>query len=129
MEAIADYHKFYVKQQQTKKEGGDNDVSKGDEKPEFVGPTGGVYSLTRHPNYTGEVLFWFGQLVGGCPFLGKSIIGWGCSLLGFYGIFSIMTMATKRLDQRQQESYGGQSKYDEWRKSTKAPIFPFINVE
>jgi len=126
MEAVADYHKFYVKQ---KKAGASKEKEEEDEKPEFVGPTGGVYSLTRHPNYTGEVLFWFGQLTGGIPFLGKSVIGWGCSLVGFYGIYSIMTMATKRLDKRQQESYGGQSEYDEWRKSTKAPIFPSMNVE
>mmetsp|Transcript_49007 Transcript_49007/g.118707 ORF Transcript_49007/g.118707 Transcript_49007/m.118707 type:complete len:411 (-) Transcript_49007:71-1303(-) len=125
MEAVADYHKFYVKQ----KKAAASKEKEDDEKPEFVGPTGGVYSLTRHPNYTGEVLFWFGQLIGGSPFLGKSIIGWGCSLVGFYGIYSIMTMATKRLDKRQQESYGGQAKYDEWRKSSKAPIFPFMNVE
>jgi steroid 5-alpha reductase family enzyme len=121
LEAVADYHKFYVKQKNAEKKNEATSTAT------FVGPTGGVYRITRHPNYTGEVLFWFGQLVGGVPFLGKSVVGWICSLLGFYGIYSIMTMASKRLDKRQQESYSGQSKYDEWRKSTKASIFPFVN--
>lgn len=39
LEAIADWHKFYVKQ----KYGANTDI--------FVGPTGGVYRVCRHPNY------------------------------------------------------------------------------
>jgi steroid 5-alpha reductase family enzyme len=117
LEAIADTQKLVVKQSKTSKEG------------TFAGPTRGVYGLTRHPNYTGEVIFWLGLLVSGLPTFGKSIVGWVCSLLGFYGIYGIMAMATKRLDEKQLEKYGGQEKYDAWRKSVKAPIFPFLNVE
>lgn len=116
LEAIADTQKLAVKIKSNNEDG-------------FVGPTSGVYRLTRHPNYTGEVVFWLGLFVSGVPALGKSIVGWACSVLGFYGIYSIMTSATKRLDAKQLENYGGQDKYDEWRKGVKAPIFPLLNVE
>lgn len=93
----------------------------------FVGPTSGVYRLTRHLNYTGELVFWFGLLVAGIPSFGKSPIAWICSLLGMYGIYGIMTNATKRLDGRQLENYAGQELYDTWRAQVKAPIFPFVH--
>jgi protein-S-isoprenylcysteine O-methyltransferase Ste14 len=122
LETVADYHKFFVKQNSKTK------------KNKFAGPTSGVYRITRHPNYTGEVLFWLGIFVGGMPFFGKGsigniVVGWVSSGLGFYGIYSIMTMATKRLDDRQKENYKGQKTYDTWRSKVKPPIFPFINVD
>jgi protein-S-isoprenylcysteine O-methyltransferase Ste14 len=122
LEAVADCHKFLVKQ------------SNKDKKNKFVGPTSGVYHITRHPNYTGEVLFWLGVFLGGTPFFARGsianiVVGWVSSGLGFYGIYSIMTMATKRLDDRQQENYKGQLTYDKWRSKVKAPIFPGFNVD
>ncbi|KAG7354032.1 DUF1295 domain containing protein [Nitzschia inconspicua] len=123
LEAIADYHKFLVKQRNRNSDG-----------KTFVGPTSGVYRITRHPNYTGEVLFWFGVFVSGMPFFNvgstaNQIVGWVCSGLGFYGIYSIMTGATKRLDEKQKENYKGQKAYDKWRSKVKPPLFPFIHVE
>lgn len=128
MEAVADYHKFAVKSKPA--QGGDKSNSN-----KFVGPTSGLYRITRHPNYTGEVLFWLGVFVSGTPFFGKSgsvantIVGWVCSGLGFYGIYGIMTMATKRLDEKQKENYKGQKPYDAWRSKVKPPLFPFVNVD
>lgn len=122
LEAVADYQKSYVKQK-----------NKGQKK--FVGPDDGVYSITRHPNYTGEVLFWLGVFVSGVPFFGKgssvtnTVVGWLCSTLGFFGIYSIMTGASKRLDNKQAENYKGDPSYDAWRSRVKAPIFPFVNEE
>ncbi|KAL3916002.1 MAG: hypothetical protein SGILL_005377 [Bacillariaceae sp.] len=124
LEAIADYQKFFAKQKQKPEDDG-----------KYVGPTSGVYQLTRHPNYTGEVCFWLGIFVSGTPFLASAgsmtnkVVGWLCSVLGVYGIVSLMSNASKRLDERQKESYGGQEAYDAYRSNVKAPIFPFVNAE
>lgn len=115
MEGVADLQKFLVKRSAAK-EGVDDT---------FVGPTGGLYTICRHPNYLGELLFWFGLAVAGAPSFGKSPIAWGCATLGFYGIFGIMTGATKRLDKKQEEKYSDQDAYIAWKKEVKAPLFPF----
>jgi steroid 5-alpha reductase family enzyme len=126
LEAVADQQKFIIKQRSAKK---------GDENKTFVGPTSGVYQITRHPNYTGEVCFWVGVFVSGTPFFGcggsiaNTVVGWLCSILGIYGISSLMNHSAKRLDEEQKENYGGQDLYDSWRSTVKAPIYPFVNSE
>mmetsp|Transcript_15338 Transcript_15338/g.18169 ORF Transcript_15338/g.18169 Transcript_15338/m.18169 type:complete len:336 (+) Transcript_15338:15-1022(+) len=118
LEALADGHKFISKV--------------GWDQKSFVGPTGGVFRICRHPNYLGELIFWFGVLLGGAPSFGTksvaSIVPWVCSSLGLFGIYGIMTGATKRLDAKQKENYGGQGKYDTWRHSVTSAIFPFKTV-
>lgn len=111
LEAIADYHKCLVKQKSTGSE--------------FVGPSRGVYAFTRHPNYTGEILFWVGLFVAGLPSF-DGPVAWSCSSLGLLGIISIMRSATAKLETRHAEKYGGQKKYEMWRSST-TPLIPFIN--
>jgi len=118
LEAIADGQKYFAKK------GKDDDESKN---PSFVGPTGGVYRICRHPNYLGEIVYWTGLVIGGAPSFGKSVIAWLCSSLGLYGIVSIMTNATKRLDAQQKEKYEGQEKYDTWRDEVAAPLVPFTS--
>lgn len=115
LEAIADGHKFVVKQ---KYGAGVTDI--------FVGPTGGVYRICRHPNYLGEVVFWLGMLLGGAPSFGKSVQAWACSVLGMYGIVGIMRNATSRLDAKQAEKYNGQEAYELWTNKVKAPLVPFV---
>jgi len=114
LEAAADTQKFIEKRSSK-------------EENKFVGPTGGTYLICRHPNYLGELIFWFGLFIGGAPSFQKQIIPWVCSSLGLYGIYGIMTGATKRLDKKQLENYAGQDKYDTWRSNVKAPLFPFVN--
>ena len=121
MEAIADSHKFLVKRQSNSSSSG-----AGDTVDNFVGPTGGVYQICRHPNYLGELLFWGGLFIGGTPTFGTSVIAWIASTFGLYGIYGIMTNATKRLDEKQFEKYNGQGKYDSWKASVTAPLFPFL---
>jgi steroid 5-alpha reductase family enzyme len=116
LEAIADGHKFLVKQ---KYGNGIKEI--------FVGPTGGVYRMCRHPNYLGEVIFWAGMLMGGAPSFGKSIQAWICSLLGMYGILGIMRNATSRLDAKQAEKYKNQEAYELWRIRVESPLVPFIH--
>lgn len=96
----------------------------------FVGPTGGCFGVVRHPSYLAELMFWFGLFIGGAPSFGvtsiESIVPWVCSSVGLYGIYGIMKGATKRLEVKQKETYGGQEKYDLWRASVTSAIFPFI---
>jgi steroid 5-alpha reductase family enzyme len=114
LEAIADAQKFIVKQ-----------ANKGVE-DKFVGPTSFAYQISRHPNYLGEVLFWTGLFVGGAPSFGTSITAWVCSGLGLAGIVSIMLKAASGLEKRQQERYGGQEKYESWKKQVSSSLIPFI---
>lgn len=117
LEAIADGQKYASKQKLGE-----------DKSAVFEGPTTGVYQITRHPNYTGEVLFWLGLWLSGVSCFGQSIVGWVAGTLGLYGIFSIMLGATKKLEERQAEKYGGQVKYEEWRGKVKGALFPLVDI-
>jgi len=114
MEATADMQKFLVKWNYGYTSS-------------FVGPTGGLYGLSRHPNYAGEILFWAGIFLGGLPAFGKNVVAWLAGSIGLWGIVSIMTGATKRLDEKQADRYESQISYKSWRKDVKAPLFPFVN--
>jgi steroid 5-alpha reductase family enzyme len=114
LEAVADTHKYVVKAQQAP-----GSIA-------FRGPCHGVYRWTRHPNYTGEVLFWSGLWLAGVPSFGSSMLAWVASTAGLYGIVSIMRGATKKLEQRQEEKYRGQPKYEAWKKMVPAPLIPFL---
>ena len=89
----------------------------------FTGPMGGLYAPCRHPNYFGEVLFWFGLFVAGLPSFGSQVIPYTAGGLGLWGIYGIMSGATKRLDGKQADKYGGQPVYDAWRART-GGLFP-----
>ena len=114
VEATADTHKFLVKRNY-------------DYTSSFVGPTGGLYRMSRHPNYLGEILFWTGMFLGGIPAFGKNVVAWLAGSIGLWGIVSIMTGATKRLDKKQADRYESELAYTTWRKKVKAPLFPFVN--
>ena len=114
LESIADQHKYEVKRKS--KEGEDK----------FVGPTTGSYKLVRHPNYLGEILFWVGLFGAGSVSFQKSIVAWLCGVLGVAGISSLMLGAAGRLDKKQEEKYGGQAKYDEWKDAVKSSVVPFL---
>ena len=117
METVADVQKYL-----SKRNGGtDNDV----DESKFVGPTSGLYKLCRHPNYFGEVMYWFGLFVAGVPTFGKNIVPFVCGLLGLYGIYGIMSNASKRLDEKQNEKYVGQIKYETYKSKVKGSLFPF----
>ena len=117
MEAVADAHKMASKLKHADDGAGKN---------AFHGPTRGVYGWTRHPNYTGEILSWVGLYVAGLPSFGTSVVAWVCSTAGVYGIVSIMRQATVKLEQRQQENYGGQESYHAWKQKVPAPLIPFV---
>jgi steroid 5-alpha reductase family enzyme len=113
LEAVADTHKFISKSS-----------SRGSK--DFKGPSTGVYRLTRHPNYTGEVLFWLGTYVAGAPSFGGSVVAWLASSVGLYGIVTIMVGATRRLETNHAEKYGGQKAYESWKKEVPVAFIPFF---
>jgi steroid 5-alpha reductase family enzyme len=121
LESVADQHKYIVKR--------NNANNYDDANKKFVGPTTWSYTLCRHPNYLGEILHWIGLFGTGCvtfPFNRTAVTPWICGILGLWGILSIMFGASSRLDKKQTEKYAGQVNYEEWKKSVKWSIVPFI---
>ena len=118
LEAVADFHKLLVNLK-SKPKSNDKDQL-------FRGPSTGAFRLTRHPNYTGEILVWLGFWLAGAPTFGRSIIAWLCSSLGLYGITFIMRTSSAKLEERQAKKYGGQAEYENWKEKVPAPLFPFV---
>eukprot|EP00533_Pseudo-nitzschia_delicatissima_P007006 CAMPEP_0116100718 /NCGR_PEP_ID=MMETSP0327-20121206/12432_1 /TAXON_ID=44447 /ORGANISM="Pseudo-nitzschia delicatissima, Strain B596" /LENGTH=385 /DNA_ID=CAMNT_0003592643 /DNA_START=40 /DNA_END=1197 /DNA_ORIENTATION=+ len=117
VEAWTDAHKFWAKRGK-------------DEAMDFTGPSTWWYGVSRHPNYFAEIVFWVGVLVSGLPaMVSPSVVTIGsgvaalCSVLGTFGILNIMLMATKRLEGKQDEKYGGQIPFEEWKAKT-SKLFP-----
>lgn len=128
LEAVADTHKFVVKLRAALTDTGTTKEGTGSI-PTFQSPTNGVYRITRHPSYTGEVLFWVGNFVAGIPSFGGSIVAWLCSTIGLYGIVSIMRTASRGLEERQLQRYSGNPDYETWKAKVKAPLIPFVYDE
>jgi steroid 5-alpha reductase family enzyme len=114
VEAWTDAHKFWAKR-------GKDDAT------DFHGPSTWWYGVSRHPNYLGEITVWIALLTSGLPALMSSFSSFGagsaavalvCSLLGTTGIVNTMLMATKRLEGRQEDKYGGQEAFDSWVSKT-----------
>ena len=119
VETVADQQKYNAKRRAL--------VAYGD--PKFIGPTGGLYAITRHPNYTGEILFWLGLFVGGAVCFEGNTVAWTFSTLGLWSILSIMLGSTKRLEKKQEDMYGKQEKYEKWRQGVIWPLIPFVERE
>lgn len=93
------------------------------ERPDMVA-TEGIYRMVRCPNYLGEILFWTGVLVSGVNAL-EGAMQWTISIIGYICIVFIMVNGTKRLEERQQQSYGTNKEYIEY--SNRTPIlFPIL---
>ncbi len=114
LESVADQHKYEAKRRSKESE------------DKFVGPSSWSYKLVRHPNYLGEILFWVGLFGAGSVSFHKSIVAWLCGSLGLYAILSIMLGSSGRLDVKQEEKYGGQPKFEEWKDSVKYSVIPFF---
>lgn len=102
---------------------------------DFRGPSTWWYGVSRHPNYAAEILFWCSVLAAGLPsfFVGGGLtpatgVGLVCSVLGVFGILQVMLGATKRLEGKQDEKYGGQLPFEEWKAKTGA-LAPPVSLE
>lgn len=87
--------------------------------------TGGLYSLLRHPNYTGELILWSFSALAGIlttqSVFGRSWKALGMiagTLLGAGGIAFILALAATGLERRQKEEYGDTDVFKQWRKRT-----------
>jgi protein-S-isoprenylcysteine O-methyltransferase Ste14 len=112
MGAVADLTKSYVKE--SKKDG------------KFL-VTSGIFSLLRHPNYTGEIIAWTSSQLCATvataymlqnKFSTKLLGLFGLSMIGWIGIMFVLLQATSGLEKRQKEEYGDTERYKNWVAST-----------
>ncbi|MBR6154662.1 MAG: DUF1295 domain-containing protein [Treponema sp.] len=83
----------------------------------------GLYRFVRCPNYLGEILLWTGVFLCGCP----AMRGWQwiVAVIGLLLIYYVMFSGARRLELRQNKSYGEDPEYQNYVK--KVPIIlPFI---
>lgn len=83
----------------------------------------GLFKLVRCPNYFGEILFWSGVIISGFGTLQGS--QWILSIIGYCLILYVMLSGAKRLEHRQNDSYGKDTEYQKYANSTPI-LFPFI---
>ena len=69
----------------------------------------GLYRFVRCPNYLGEMLFWTGAVISGVG----AVTGWQWALvaLGYALIAYVMFSGARRLEIRQNKSYGDDPEY------------------
>ena len=84
----------------------------------------GLYRIVRCPNYLGELVIWTGALLSGIG-AGMSVWQWVIAVAGYLGIVYVMFSGTRRLELRQNESYGSDPEYQEYVKKTPV-LLPFI---
>ena len=86
----------------------------------------GLYRFVRCPNYFGEVLMWTGSFIicfGACC----SVWQWIIATLGYIGIVYVMFSGARRLEIRQEETYGKDPEFKAYTKKTPL-IIPFVPI-
>ena len=90
----------------------------------------GLYRIVRCPNYFGEMLFWTGVFVG-CVNCLNGVWQWVAVLAGYLGIIYVMFGGARRLEMRQNRTYGDDPEYQAYVKKTPimVPLIPLYSVE
>ena len=84
----------------------------------------GLYKIVRCPNYLGELVIWTGSLlsaIGAALSLGQ----WVIVIIGYIGIVYVMFSGARRLELRQDETYGKDPEFQAYSKKTPI-ILPFV---
>ena len=90
----------------------------------------GVYRLVRCPNYLGELVIWTGSFIvcfGACCAWWQ----WVIAAIGYIGIVYVMFSGARRLEIRQNLTYGKDPEYQAYVKKTPIllPFVPIYSVE
>ncbi len=90
----------------------------------------GLFRIVRCPNYLGEMLFWTGVFVSGVGVY-AGIAQWAAALVGYLGIVYVMFGGARRLEIRQNRSYGKNPAYQRYVRTTPImlPLVPLYSVE
>lgn len=90
----------------------------------------GLYRIVRCPNYFGEMLFWTGVFLGGVPVY-QNVWQWLAALMGCLGIVYVMFGAARKLEIRQNRTYGKDPAYKKYARATPIiiPLAPLYSVE
>lgn len=90
----------------------------------------GLFRIVRCPNYLGEMLFWTGVFVSGVGVY-AGIAQWAAALVGYLGIVYVMFGGARRLEIRQNRSYGKDPAYQRYVRTTPImlPLVPLYSVE
>jgi steroid 5-alpha reductase family enzyme len=84
----------------------------------------GLYRIVRCPNYFGEMTFWTGVFLTGIH-SNAGIWQWLAALTGYIGIIYVMFGGARRLEIRQDRTYGDDPEYRAYKNKTPIMI-PFI---
>ncbi|MBR1559617.1 MAG: DUF1295 domain-containing protein [Clostridia bacterium] len=83
----------------------------------------GLFRLVRCPNYLGELILWTGVLLSGIG--GLRGVQWIMAILGYIGIVYVMFSGARRLELRQQRTYGDDPAYQSYVRTVPI-LLPFV---
>ena len=86
----------------------------------------GLYRIVRCPNYLGEVTIWTGALLSGIG-AGLNWWQWLIVAIGYIGIVYVMFSGARRLELRQNETYGKDPEYQAYIRKTPI-LIPFLPI-